>query len=209
MKRIEHKVPTLPSFETLWLPFAEAVAKTSYMPNPAVVRTVAGAVFPTTRNQKARRTAIEGENGVVGMYDDNTTPRWALLWAHGFGGISKNGSKGWTFAHVWPTKDDRDSYTNLANLAMIPECFGSLTDKDGPVTHYLRWHAWIIYGWKPPGKPVPAKPPEYDSLVWRYFDAIDNPVGFIAAQFEKGGCKRCEILRPLVRFSARGGRTAK
>ena len=55
----------------------------------------------------------------------------------------------------------------------------------------------------------PAKPPEYDSLVWRYFDAIDNPVGFIAAQFEKGGCKRCEILRPLVRFSARGGRTAK
>ena len=81
------------------------------------------------------------------MYDDNTTPRWATLWAHGTGRAS--GCPGWGFAHVWSASDDINSYTHLANLAMIPECFASLTDKNGPLTGYLRWHAWTVYGWKP------------------------------------------------------------
>jgi hypothetical protein len=42
-----------------------------------------------------------------------------------------------------------EAYTHLANLAMVPEPFASLTDKNGPLTVFLRWHAWEVYGWKP------------------------------------------------------------
>jgi hypothetical protein len=199
MKQAKRRLPALPSLEKLWLPLAEAVASTSYLPHPRVVRAVDSAVFPTSRKQKMRITPIESANGVVGMYDDNTTPRWALLWAHGFSGVSQSASKGWTFAHVWPSKDDRDSYTHLANLAMIPECFGSLTDKTGPVTHYLRWHAWQVYRWKPKDSPIPIKPPSYNRLEWQYFEPVADPGRSITEEFARRQCKRSAILRPLLR----------
>jgi hypothetical protein len=191
-------VPKLPCLAEFSLPLAKMVARTCYLPNPETVKAMGGAVFPTIRDSLRRITAIEKDGVVVGMYDDNTTPRWALLWSHGIGGVSKAPSTGWTFAHVWPSRDDLDAYTHLANLAMIPECFGSLTDKQGPLTHFLRWHAWTVYNWRPKGEPEPHKPIGFDEIAWTYFPNIETPRQFVCAQISKAGCKRAKILKALM-----------
>ena len=135
-------VPQVPSLDEYSLPLAQVVAATGYLPNASTVAALGGAIFPTVRDNKQICEIFEGE-GTAGMYDDNTTPRWALLWSHGI--LQTYHPKGWTFAHIWPSQGDLNSYTNLANLAMIPECFGTLTDKEGPLTQFLQWHAWETY----------------------------------------------------------------
>jgi hypothetical protein len=132
----------------------------------------------------------------IGMYDDNTTPAWALLWAHGITGGSR---RGWTFAHVWPACDDINSFTHPANLALVSECFASLTDKDGPLTAYLRWHAWTVYGWKPSAEKPPQMPQGYKSIRWRYLTNILAPRQFIRQRLEKLTNQRVRILRPIMK----------
>ncbi len=191
-------VPKLPNLDEYVVPLAKMVARTAYLPAPETVAALNGAVFPTTRDSQARITPIEREGAVIGMYDDNTTPRWALLWAHGISGVGKMPSAGWTFAHVWSASDDIDSYTNLANLAMIPECFASLTDKNGPLTRFLQWHAWEKYHWKPNARGQPTRPNGYELITWNYFPHIADPVAFIRVQLGKATCKRSQILKPLM-----------
>lgn len=192
-------VPKFPCLDEFSIPLAKIVAQCFYLPAVETVREVGDAVFPTLRDSKRRITGIDRDGLVVGMYDDNTTPRWALLWAHGIPGVGKYHSKNWTFAHVWPSKDDLGAYTHLGNLAMVPECFGSLTDKLGPLTHFLRWHSWETYGWKPVREGVPLKPSGYDEITWNYFPSIPEPMKFIFAQLERANCKRSQILKPLFR----------
>lgn len=119
-------------------------AQRSWLPHPNTVKEVGSAVFPTSRARKDRPrfTEIRREDRVVGIFDDNTTPTWALLWSHGIAGGKRVGL---TFAHVWTVADDIESYTHPANLAIVPECLAGLTDKAGPLTSFLRWHAWTTY----------------------------------------------------------------
>lgn len=191
-------VPRLPCLDEYSVPLAQMVAETSYLSDPGTVAAFGGAVFPTVRSSQKRVTAIEAGGIVVGIYDDNTTPRWALLWSHGISGVSKQPSAGWTFAHVWPSRADLGAYTHLANLAMVPECFGGLTDKTGPLTHFLRWHAWSVYHWKPSGEPEPQRPDGYEEVTWNYFAPIASPREFVHAQLERAGCKRSALLKPLM-----------
>ena len=130
------------------------------------------------------------------MYDDNTTPRWAFLWSHGI--RSKGGTTGWMYAHVWPSGDNLCTYTHLANLVMVPECFGSLTDKAGPLTSFLRWHAWVAYHWKPDWQPIPIKPNDYDKITWQYLPAIESPLAFVREMLTKSRSTRSKLLRPLM-----------
>jgi hypothetical protein len=122
-----------------------------------------GAVFPTSgyKSNHKRSSHIELDGLAIGMYDDNATPEWALFWSHGLRGTRP---KGWTIAHVWPTSDHIDSFTHIANLAMAPEAFASLTYKKGPLTAYLRWHAWQVYRWKPKQESDPVRPNGYDEI---------------------------------------------
>jgi hypothetical protein len=191
------RLPDFPSLGEYAVTLAQIVAKTSYLPNPNTVKALRGAAFPTVRNSERRITALENNGIVVGMYDDNTTPRWAMLWAHGIPGVAFPKGR-WTFAHVWPSKGDSNAYTHLANLAMIPECFGSLTDKNGPLTGFLRWHAKSVYGWLPSNVSEPEKPEGYDEIRWNYFPQFDDPKGFIRKRLEAARCKRSAILRPLM-----------
>lgn len=107
-------------------------AVTSYirLPHPRVVAELSAAVFPSIRDQKNRLTLSNFEGRRV-LLDDNTAPRWAMLWSHGY--TTTAHPKGWTFAHVWARPKDVNCYTHVANLAMMPEYLGSLTDKDGPL----------------------------------------------------------------------------
>lgn len=189
-------VPKLPPLDEYALSLATIVARTTYLPARETVEAMRGPVFPTVRNSRLRITRIY-QGPFEGMYDDNTTPRWALLWSHGIAGVGKSSSKYWTFAHIWPAREHPASYTTLANLAMIPECFASLTDKNGPVAEFLRWHAWKVYGWKPDGA-LMAEPPGYDEISWNYFCAIEHPREFVLSQLRRANCKRSSILKPLL-----------
>jgi hypothetical protein len=176
---------------------ARMVATTSWLPNQAVVASLAKAVFPTSRyrSEHSRFSTIQENGGLIGMYDDNTTPEWAIFWAHGLNGTRP---KGWTIAHVWPACDDLTSYTHLANLAMVREPLASLTDKSGPLTRFLRWHAWDVYNWKPERQAVPAKPDGYDEISWRYLKSAGDPKALIRQRLAGCDNQRTRILRPIM-----------
>lgn len=177
------------------------VAKTSWLPNCEVVEAIKTAVFPTIRYKSSHKrfSHIEEDGVAVGMYDDNATPEWALFWPHGLTGTRP---KGWTVAHVWPTSGDIDSYTNIANLALVPEPFANLTDKKGPLTAFLRWHAWQTYGWKPKQVSVPTEPEGYDGVEWRYLPPKADPKALVRSRLYKLNNERARILRPIME---RGG----
>lgn len=192
-----NRIPKPESLQSFSSSLFEMVAQTSWLPDPVTVKALPRAIFPTVRatNQNPRFSYIIDNEKQIGMYDDNTTPRWALLWAHGLQDTNRNG---WTFAHVWPVSQDMRSYTHLANLAMVPEALGSLTDKQGPLTSYLRWHAYEVYGWKPEGKEMPEKPLGYDGAQWRYFQACAEPKSHINHELHRLDNKRVRIIRSLI-----------
>jgi hypothetical protein len=176
---------------------ARMVAATSWFPHPDVVRSLGGAVFPTLRSsaRHPRLSIYKVAGKPVGMFDDNTTPAWALAWSHDLAGTRP---KGWMIAHVWARRDDIRSYTHLANLAMVREPFGCLTDKDGPLTGFLRWHASETYGWIPAGESEPTKPNGYDGIEWRYLEKVVDPKAIFRQRLSKANNQRTRILRPIM-----------
>lgn len=208
MKHAHHAdrmpVPILKPLGEDELRLVRIAAARIYLPDPHTVAQFCGAVFPTIRDPRKREQPVEQEGRVIGMYDDNTTPRWALLWAHGIPGKSKQPTKGWTISHVWDRSKDMGAYTHLANLALLPEYLGSLSDKQGPLTHPLRFHAWHVYGWRPAEVEEPAKPDGYDQISWNYFTPVEDPVGFVRDEFAMAGCNRSKALKPLMRQSLGG-----
>jgi len=190
-------IPPLDDIGKYRTTLAHMVGETSWLPDPETVSRVNRAIFPTVRarNGRPRFSKVTLNGNEVGMYDDNTTPTWALLWAHGISGCNRTG---WTFAHVWTAADDINAYTHLANMAMIRECFGSLTDKDGPLTSYLQWHAFSVYKWKPENAETPVKPSDFEKIKWRYFNPIRDPKSFIRQRVNELNNERIRILRPIM-----------
>ena len=169
-----------------------------WLPNPEVVREFKEAVFPVVRDTKKRgEEEFVEKYGKSVLYDDNTTPRWAFLWANGYLTTSLPPG-GWTLAHVWAKSKDPEAYTHLANLVMMPECLASLSDKEGPLVKILRYHAQLKYGWRPNQEPVVEKPIRFDDLEWRYLDPICNPREQVNRGLCKSKDKRAETLRRLL-----------
>jgi hypothetical protein len=191
-----YPTPEIP--EEQILPLAQMVAQTSWLPHPETVREFGGAVFPALRARTGKpRLSLFLENGEpAGMYDDNATPAWALFWSHGI--IKGTRPPGWTVAHVWPETDCIHSYTHLANLALVPECFGTLTDKTGPLTDFLKWHAWVVYEWKPARYAPPGRPAGYETVTWRYFGHAADPKALVRQMVTESDNQRTRILRPIM-----------
>lgn len=166
------------------------------LPHQAVVKCMGRAVFPVIRGRNEQRGETDMVDGREIMYDDNTAPRWALLWAHGISTTAH--LKGWMFAHVWDDAKNPDAYTHLANLVMLPESFGGLSDKQGPLVPYLRYHAQATYGWRPAGKDPVSKPSGYDDLMWKYLDSVPDPAGFIRERSLKSEARRAVVLCKLL-----------
>lgn len=190
--------PPLPNLDRHVMALARIAAETSFLPAPETVRELGRAVFPSVRYKNGKpRLALQNENDIaVAMYDDNMTPRWTMLWAHGY--PQTHHPQGWTIAHVWSATDDMSAYTHLANLALVPECLASLTDKVGPLTGFLRWHAWTVYNWKPAAAATPQRPDGYEQITWQYLDKIDDPWGFIQARLGMLKNDRVKLLRPIM-----------
>ncbi len=68
----------------------------------------------------------------------------------------------------------------------------------GPVTGYLRWHAWTVYGWKPDLADTPQMPVDYNNIRWRYLPKFDAPGVFIGQQVAKRNNERVRRLRPIM-----------
>ncbi len=186
--------PAIPNKYHLVL--AQIVAATSWLPDPKVVTQFPGPVFPTIRKKsddQIRQEVIENTQ-VIGMYDNNTTPKLALGLTHGKAGSTK----GWTIAHVWPSSEDIQSYTHLANLALVPEALSTTTDKEAPLTSYLRWHAWTTYRWRPHGTRVPVAPEDYSKVEWHYLNGVQNPRQKVAEYLRKSKDQRLIKLRTIM-----------
>lgn len=175
---------------------AALAARHCRLPHPDVVARCGAAIFPTIRDQQ-RRGTLDTERGL--LLDDNATPRWALFWAHRM--PQTHHPRGWTIAHVWKATKDPAAYTHLANLCLMPECLGSLSDKDGPLCRFLEHHAWSVYRWRPETASVPEKPEGYDEIRWSYLDSHPDPIGFIRERVMTLGNQRVAVLRDLMGFA--------
>jgi hypothetical protein len=80
----------------------------------------------------------------------------------------------------------------------VCEPFASLTDKNGPLTGFLRWHSWDVYHWKPERQPAPTKPDGYDSIAWRHLEAVVDPKALICQRLAAADNQRKRILRPIM-----------
>lgn len=189
-------LPRLPDLTGHAPDLARTIVSLCLMPHPDVVAAFPCAIFPTLRASKTKpRLTVETVEGRRLMYDDNTTPRWAILWAHGIS--ATHHPKGWTFAHVWGVARDPDAYTHLGNLLMMPEAFASLSDKDGPLCPYLRHHAETVYGWRPRAEHATPKPEGYDALTWRYLDPVPDPIGFVRQRLHDLNNQRAKLIRDI------------
>ena len=108
--------------------------------------------------------------------------------------------KRWTFAHVWSTPMDPDAYTHLANLVMMPEYFGSLADKVGPLVDYLKFHAWRTYKWKPDNTDEPTEPTSFANIKWKYMERVPDPNLVIEERMTTLKNQRVLALRPLMKL---------
>lgn len=172
-------------------------ARLCLLPDKKTVRQFKKAVFPTKRKTTSRGKRIRKGKG---MWDDNTTPRWALLWSHGVHG-GNDVLRGWHVAHVWSNCNELECYTRLENLLLVPAAYAGLTDGDGPLAPYLRYHAFKVYRWRPKGKPAPKKPLEYEKFrkLWRYLRAErGNARKLVLDRLQQGRGRRAEVLRKFI-----------
>jgi hypothetical protein len=165
------------------------------LPDAGTVCRFPGSLFPTVRDLRRKGIPLSLEGNRTGIYDDDTTPRWALLWSHGIPGQSKLPLLGWTICHAWDRGHDPDAYTRLANLFLVPEFLASLAGEQGPLTPHLRYHAWRVYHWKPAGEETPAPPDDYTDALWNYLPPVEDPEGFFQEEWSRARCQRSRKLR--------------
>jgi len=144
--------------------------------------------------KRGQRGEVKNFDGRKLLCDDNTSPKWALLWSHG---LNNNPRRGWTFAHVWDESGDPAAYTHLANLCMIPESLSGLSDKEGPFVEYLRFHAFDRYNWAPTGR-TPKRPEHFERLEWRYLEPLEDPQTAFSERLLTSRDKRAILLRQLM-----------
>lgn len=163
------------------------------LPHPGVVEQFEGAIWPVIRDG-AKRYTVNDEKTLV--FDDNMLARWALLWSHGF--TQTGFPKGWTLAHVWADSKEVTSFTSLPNLALMPEYFGSMSDKNGPLAAALQWHSFSIFGWKPKDFPMPEKPYGFENIAWKYLPFQDDAAALVSATLAKSNSKAANAVKRVL-----------
>jgi len=83
----------------------------------------------------------------------------------------------------------------------MPESLGSLSDKDGPLGPYLRFHAFDSYGWHLAGREPPVQPEGYEGIEWTYLSEYAQPHDFIEERMRALNNQRVIALRELMGVS--------
>ncbi len=152
-----------------------AVAQHAVFLHPdTVAQTGSQALFPVTRKLAMRGKMGDLLDGRKAMFDDNTSPTNAYLWA---ARVERSAIRDVQFNHVWPASDDRDAYTALWNICMTPAFLAKTTDGSNhpEVTAALRYRAYQLYGPLPHNQVAPSKPECFDRLKWAPFPpAVKN-----------------------------------
>lgn len=166
---------------------AQAVAALSRFAHPVTVaQTGNHALFRVVRSTASRGAIVDVGGGRRLMYDDNSTPTLAFLWAHGLARSGRRAARDVQYNHVYDRvsrfTDNADVYTSLANLCVTPAFLSKLTDHDEEVVALLRYRVYDLHGYAPTGE-VPARPPGYGSLAWA--DAMP-PVHDLEARLREG-----------------------
>jgi hypothetical protein len=157
----------------------EAVAAHTLFLDPAtVVQTGGEPIFPVIRNPNRRGEFTEVE-GLQVMYDDNTTPTSALLWA----ARRKKGADV-QYNHVFGDPRNPATYSALWNLCVTPAFLAKTTDGSNhpEVLAALRYRAVDLYGYWPAGEESPAEPAGYRDLSWA---ASPEPVADLEGEFRR------------------------
>lgn len=138
-----------------------AAAHTVFLHPDTVAQTNGRAVFPAVRDPGRRGTFGELEGFGPVLYDDNTTPTAAFLWA-----AQRAKGPDVQFNHVWNTSGDPRSYTALWNLCCTPAFLAKTTDTHRATQALLRYRSWDLFGHVPSGEVVPVEPHGYRDLKW-------------------------------------------
>ena len=125
--------------------------------------------------QRAKHFQKRGEKCGDITFDDNTYANNAIKLAllkglekYGIHGNSRQIFKGFETCHIWPdTCYDARYHTSLANVVLLPREIAGLTDHCQTVEDMLKYEAWKRFGFKPDEAETPAKPKNYNKIVWR------------------------------------------
>lgn len=142
----------------------QAVASLTIFSHPETVRQTACQSFVRTVRNAVRRGQVEDRGGVSIAFDDNKSPTDAFLWCNGL----KRRPRETQFNHVYANSADHECYTSLANLCATPSFLAKLTDTDERARALLRFRAFDLYRWVPPGLAQPEAPPGYRQLEWAH-----------------------------------------
>ena len=127
-------------------------------------------------------TVQRTKNGKKGEYnnegirlDDNTYANKAIKTAvlkglkrYGIYAGSKQLFRDYEACHIWPeTCYDARYHTSVGNILLLPRAIAGLTDHCQAVKELLKYEAWKRFGFKPAKENVPAKPKNYNSVVWK------------------------------------------
>jgi hypothetical protein len=146
-----------------------AVAKHALFLHPDTVKqTTNKNLFRVVRAESSRRGQIVRYDSGPGdvLLDDNNSPANVFRWA-----IEDFSHDDVQFNHLYRDARTVEIYTSMANLCVTPAFLSKLTDTDVDVVAMLRYRAYDIYGFVPPGSPKPDKPAGYEKLVWHPFPA--------------------------------------
>ena len=150
-------------------------AHTLFVHSDTVAQTRGDAVFPVIRNPNRRGELTEVEGRRV-MFDDNTTPTLALLWAS-----RRKKGPDVQCNHVFGDPRNPATYTALWNLCVTPAFLAKTTDGSNhpEVLAALRYRVVDLYGFWPNGEECPPKPGGYNTLAWA---EMPEPVGDLEAE---------------------------
>jgi hypothetical protein len=143
-----------------------AVASNTIFLHPATVAQTKGqALFPIIRDP-ARRGVVQAIGERLVLFDDNTSPTLAFLWA-----ARRNKGPDIQFNHIWGDSQNIATYTSLWNLCVTPAFLAKTTDgSNSPgVVALLKYRARELYGHVPQGEVPPTPPAVYHELHWAPF----------------------------------------
>lgn len=140
-----------------------AVAKYAVFLHPDTVAQTRGrAIVRVIRGAPAERGKFFPlGDGTEVMKDDNYSPGILFQWA-----IGQRKGEEVQFNHLWSDARDPDRYTGLWNVCRTPAFLANLTDRRPEIAEALRYRSVDLCGVVPSGERPPARPREYESLVW-------------------------------------------
>lgn len=116
----------------------------------------------------------------------------------------------WTCCHIWGYDDPKfrkvgsptrtsEYYTCPANLILLPNALSSLTDSLTDLKECLRYHAAMLYNFKPPAVHLGSSPPAFYPEKWA--NNQTNILPITKGVVENIIKRRNEILQDLKKFS--------